>query len=616
MSIYLLQLAGVDAAGASTTFRYSTEGFTSAPDDDTIGGIPSGYPANTHYEARLANPGLVQQDTNGAGRTWGPAEVGGGMIELTNADGGLDTLRSYNFDGAQLTLRRVEPGAKLQTNTLIFTGTVDQVVIGTERVTVRTRDVLHNVNKPLQTTKYGGTNSLPNGMDGVPEDHKGRPIPILLGYNYNITPPCVNTSRLIYQLHCKAFANDATNGINWSIAVYDKRVALTAGALKTLAQFQAGSTDLTYTVTSLPNDELTTSAHGYTTADAVSVAVTGGTLAAPLSASVTYYVRVVSATVVTLHPTAADASANTNRINVTDVGSGTQTISNNRTAAGNYDWCNDATGFFIRLGSTPSGQVTVDAVNPYHDWTPDPEAHFMTNAAGLFQWLAKFRSVTNAAPAIVGADARSQGLYLDQELTILDAFNRVAASIGGFIATNASTISLYRLDLTDTTPDFSFTEAQVLAIEQELPADEFRGMPAWRLKLGYRPNYSPMSDADVAAAVTLADRAWLALPERTVVSEDSAVKTQYANAPELQRSTLLSNATHAGTEADRLRDMYKVKRTLHRLSVPLSLCDGMLLGQLINVTHSRFGLEAGVNFWLIGITRNLLADVAELNLWK
>jgi hypothetical protein len=74
------------------------------------------------------------------------------------------------------------------------------------------------------------------------------------------------------------------------------------------------------------SNELTATAHGLTTADAVLVHVdTGGTLPAAtpaLSNKTTYFVRVIDANTVTLHPTASDATGNTNVIDLTAAGTG------------------------------------------------------------------------------------------------------------------------------------------------------------------------------------------------------------------------------------------------------------------------------------------------------
>jgi hypothetical protein len=69
---------------------------------------------------------------------------------------------------------------------------------------------------------------------------------------------------------------------------------------------------------------LITKSNTFATADAVVFSAGSGTAPSPLVEGTTYYVRVVSAgSTFTLHPTAANATANTNIIDITTVGSGT-----------------------------------------------------------------------------------------------------------------------------------------------------------------------------------------------------------------------------------------------------------------------------------------------------
>jgi hypothetical protein len=118
-----------------------------------------------------------------------------------------------------------------------------------------------------------------------------------------------------------------------------------------------GTTRATVTLASGVNtttDVLTTDAtHGLTTADPIRLrATSGSTLPTGTSASTQYYARVLTTTTITLHPTVADANANTNRVDITDVGSGTLWIIGDEASPNDGDlWYND--GFKGRhLGNT------------------------------------------------------------------------------------------------------------------------------------------------------------------------------------------------------------------------------------------------------------------------
>jgi hypothetical protein len=77
----------------------------------------------------------------------------------------------------------------------------------------------------------------------------------------------------------------------------------------------------TFTVDTGTEVVTTAVAHGRTTGQKIQVvAGSGGTLPTGLSASTDYYVRVLSTTTFTLHPTEADATNNTNTVNITAAG--------------------------------------------------------------------------------------------------------------------------------------------------------------------------------------------------------------------------------------------------------------------------------------------------------
>ena len=81
----------------------------------------------------------------------------------------------------------------------------------------------------------------------------------------------------------------------------------------------ADITDLAVTSINLSTDVFTTAAHGLTTEDMV--VMDAGTAPAGTTNGFIYYVAVVTTTTFTIHPTAADATAGTNTIDISDVGS-------------------------------------------------------------------------------------------------------------------------------------------------------------------------------------------------------------------------------------------------------------------------------------------------------
>lgn len=198
----------------TTTLRYATQAYVTKAADT---------PAHTFYEGRIAQPGNIQRAVFGRRTTFGQSDIGYGELVLVNADGGLDSLLTYGFAGFGITIKRgtIYPNQASPTWDTVLVGVMDSVDFTWSEVSIKVRDRQQELANPLQATRYGGTNALPAGLDGVAEDLKGKPKPLLYGKALNFAPPLVNTTRRIYQL---------SDGLIQSVdAVYDRGVAVTAG---------------------------------------------------------------------------------------------------------------------------------------------------------------------------------------------------------------------------------------------------------------------------------------------------------------------------------------------------------------------------------------------------
>lgn len=186
-----------------------------------------------------------------------------------------------------------------------------------------------------------------------------------------------------------------------------------------------GTTRATVTLSTGVNtgtDVITTNAtHGLTTADPVRVRATAGsTLPTGLAATTQYYARAVSTTTLTLHPTAADATGNTNIVNITAVGSGTMWIIGDELSPSDGDiWYND--GFKGRhLGST----IT-----------------FATRATGMIvQAVTAEKTDTFSTSSTSYTDVTG----LSASITPSSSSSRILVLVSGMIASNSGAIMHYK----------------------------------------------------------------------------------------------------------------------------------------------------------------------------
>jgi hypothetical protein len=637
--IYRVALVGLDAAGTATTYHYATESFSTSPTRPTI--------PNTFLDGRLSQPLLFQRDMFGPGQTRGQVSIAHGVIELENSDGGLDTLpAAAAFDVQRVDLYRFDSDAPDSTEVRVWSGVMESTAIDLNKMSIMVRDFIYRMDIALRWIKYLGNNSLPNGIEGTAADIKGQPKPFWRGVVFNVSPPCVNTARLIYQMNYEGVFGSA-----YTLTVYDSRVALTAGALVSGAAMLAGYTALAFTVVPA-TDIFTTAVHGYTTADPVSFTTTGGTLPAPLADTTTYYVRVLSTTTFTVHPTAADASANTNIVNITTTGAGTIDVASNRTAKGCYDYSNNpsgtAIGFFIRLGSKPVGSVTVDA--------DDGNGFTFALLAGEFPninsigagWVLQAASTVGYTP---NASITNQkvGLFITQEMTVFAALQLTCqsfnASFGSHLAAGFSNLPLLHISrlepATTQTAILTLTDDDIRAgtlLRGVASGDPDRGIPSWRANIAYTKNGTVMTAAD-APATTQADLGYIENEFRTLQATKTSVQTQYPASPEIAftPSVLADSATATEFGAylitssngvySKRRDVLTFEIDLEKvmelsLAMPansygstatLTGINALLMAQSINVNFARFA--GPVDMRLIGYKVDIQHGTVELTLW-
>ncbi|NKC30207.1 hypothetical protein [Falsiroseomonas selenitidurans] len=207
--IYLAEITAYDPAGPGVvTLRYATGAGYSGP------GAP-GY-----YEPRIIRPAQLRRTAFGSGTTSGAVETGYGELVLANIDGGLDGLIDLGLDGRSIRILQGDDAAAYGSFQVLFAGTMEQPRFTLAEVAILIRDRLFELDRPLQPTKFAGTNVLPDGLEGT-DDIKGQPKPVALGLVENVAPPMVNTARLILQLAAGSIAG---------ATLYDNGVALTAGA--------------------------------------------------------------------------------------------------------------------------------------------------------------------------------------------------------------------------------------------------------------------------------------------------------------------------------------------------------------------------------------------------
>jgi hypothetical protein len=534
--IYRVDLVGVDSGGTTNFFSYATTGYC------TISGAGNSLIANAKFIDGRVRQITYQADMYGDGGTVGDPAPGHGEVVLGNEDGGLDALLSYGFDNQRIEIWRIDP-ANLASETCEFRGLAEQFTMSIDSASVLIRDFTFVAATPLQTAKYAGTNVLPNGLEGMPDDLGGKPKPKCIGVNYNIKLPLVNTSRLIYQIN-----DTQINAAGFTIAVRDMGVALTRGA---------------------------------------------------------DYVSQVD-------------------------------METNAPAAGGFRvWSDSSTskGSFIRLGSTPVGQLTADVTNPP-----------ISGNAGCEWW----RCFTYLLPIqggtwtldnrITTVGSSSAGFFWSEETTVYDAMREVLRCVNGTMQvypvttptgglTGPATITVQRLTVPTATVDLDLDQTNINDIQRIVPSDDMRGIPAWRFQVGWKRNRTVLSRDELAGSVTDANVTFYGSEYRYVKRDNAATLLRYPRAQVLQLDTALTDDPTTDL-AVYLATLFQTANSVWLVNIPMSLVDalvdttggrnvfGITFGKQVRITYPRFNLNSGQMTMVIGYVKNHAERTVDLLLWS
>jgi hypothetical protein len=285
--------------------------------------------------------------------------------------------------------------------------------------------------------------------------------------------------------------------------------------------------------------------------------------------------------------------------------------------AGQYRVWNDATaGCFIRLGSAPTGTVTVDAVQgaAVANRTVGQLFNQVLMAAGISSGDISSADIT----ALDAVAAYETGVYVPytQDMTPLEILDTLCASVGAWYATDTSGVfRIGQIALPTGTSVGTITALETLKIERVASRDPGVGVPAWKVKLGYQRIYNVQDD--LTASVTDARKSFLASEYRRAESSDATVKTANLTSPELEFDTVLTNETDAAAESARRLAIYKVRRDMYEVTIRVdsSLASVLDVGKIVTLQFNRFGMSAGKKFLIIGLRTNMRTYQFDLTLW-
>ena len=282
-------------------------------------------------------------------------------------------------------------------------------------------------------------------------------------------------------------------------------------------------------------------------------------------------------------------------------------------------WDCPSLGLF-RLRALPAGLVTADVLV----YVSDPDEQLVGN-------------IINSI--VTGPGGISSGDVYAQDITDLNAGSYTAIYVGLWTGTEETTVAAQLDILTNSigaywgfdtlgkfrvrqltaptgTAVLTLTQTEILSIDRAASRDESRGIPCWRVNMGWGRNYVTQT-TDLAGGTTAARRAIIAQEFRRVTAETASIKTTHPLAVELTRDTVMQLSGNAASEGARLLGLYGVRRDMFEVSAILPPADMALIdiNSVVAVDIDRYSMNGGRSFRVIGLMPDLRRGRIDLTLW-
>ena len=289
---------------------------------------------------------------------------------------------------------------------------------------------------------------------------------------------------------------------------------------------------------------------------------------------------------------------------------------------GQYNFVlSDVKGAFIRLSSAPSGRITsdFDGITRFTGW-PSSASQIMRDILLSRSTLtaddlceADFSAIHALRPWVCG-------LYVSEDSSIPDLLDALATSCGcwwGF--DRLGKVRIKPVMTPSGNPEVTFrtfdgsavrdTDSDIISLDISATRDQGRGIPYWRVRVGYDRCWTVQSSSDLAAA---ADRQidFTGQDYRYVEKSDSEIKYLHPSSSDLLVQTLITASGDAESLASDLSGLYGQRRQIVKVTAEMSarIADKIDLGTVVSIKINRFGWDSGKSF--LSYARNWVTPVS------
>lgn len=268
----------------------------------------------------------------------------------------------------------------------------------------------------------------------------------------------------------------------------------------------------------------------------------------------------------------------------------------------------------FRLVNNPVGQITASVQGD-----KPVSSTYQNNLSILIQRIVQRYGIeaqrfttadfdTASLATFTAANVQPVGVYVKDRMNVLDVCNQLASSVGARLAmTPTGLMYLVKLHLPQGSSGTAVNNANM--VDRSLEISEMPDVQAG-VKIGYAKNWTVqpnLATGIVEEHRTLYADEWLTV---TQTSTSAATNFNLHTEPDMQ-DTLLLTASDALTEASRRLGIWSVQRKVLKYKGYAELL-GEVLGEPQTITHSRFGLSAGVTGQIVSISTDWINQKVEI----
>lgn len=276
-------------------------------------------------------------------------------------------------------------------------------------------------------------------------------------------------------------------------------------------------------------------------------------------------------------------------------------------SSGDYATCL-AEGLF-RLGGAPDGQVTADIEG-------DASGGYVSTVADIVRRIITRTRLedpadidTSAFSTFETAVSGTAGIYLTTQETVEAAATRLLASVGAYLVFGRDgSAAAYQL-AAPSSPVSTLDDSHIISMSRVT-----RGQRSNKRRVGWRPMWTVQGNDDLAGSVSDANRALYGNAYRYVTASNDTASAESRLSQLIETGTFFENEADATTLATLLAALHGPRRDVWEVITRADFCR-YWLGDSLTLQTSRYGLDSGQDFRVIGIDEDYATAETRLLLW-